>query len=100
MGQRGQRDSSVIFLKNYTSEVPVSQTISRIEQTLIKCGVTGIMKEYGPGGKVTAIVFQVPIEGDRKLHIRLPADEERAVDALWQNYAGEDLMDNGQLKWG
>jgi hypothetical protein len=30
-----------MFLKNYTSEVPVSQTIHRIEQVLIRCGVTG-----------------------------------------------------------
>lgn len=35
-----------MFLKNYTSEVPVSQTIYRIEQVLIKCGVSGITKEY------------------------------------------------------
>lgn len=27
-----------MFLKNYTSNVPVSQTIYRIEQVLIKCG--------------------------------------------------------------
>jgi hypothetical protein len=28
-----------MFLKNYTSDVPVSTTIHRIQQVLIKCGV-------------------------------------------------------------
>src|SRR6185503_878462 len=39
-----------MFLKNYTSEVPVTQTIARIEHALIKAGVSGIAKEYSPTG--------------------------------------------------
>lgn len=79
-----------MFLKNYTSEVPVSTTIYRIEQVLIRCGVTGIMKEYGLNQKVTAITFRVEMpEGGRQM-IRLPADEDKALDALWKDYAGAD----------
>ena len=51
-----------MFLKNYTSEVPVNQTIYRIEQVLIKCG------------------------------IRLPADKNKALDALWLNYVDGDKL--------
>lgn len=87
-----------MFLKNYTSEVPVSQTIYRIEQVLIKCGVSGITKEYGPvAGSIIAICFQIKLDGVKEISIRLPVDKERALDALWLNYAdGDKLSEDGK----
>lgn len=90
-----------MFLKNYTSEVPVSQTVFRIEQVLIKCGVTGIMKEYaGTAGKVIAITFQIEAPGG-KVTIRLPANEERALEALWLDYVDGDKLsaDGNSVMW-
>lgn len=83
------------FLKNYTSDVPVSQTIYRIEQVLIRCGVTGIMKEYaGTNGEIVAISFQVEAPSG-KLSIRLPADKDKATEALWLDYVdGDELNDD------
>lgn len=79
-----------MFLKNYTSEVPVSQTIYRIEQVLIKCGVSGITKEYtSTNGEIGAISFQIEAPTG-KLTIRLPADKDKAQDALWLDYVGDD----------
>src|SRR5204863_3669172 len=89
------------FLKNYTSSVPVSETIRRIEAVLIRCGVTGIMKEYvGTSGKISAITFRVKTEGV-DVAIRLPANEEQAINALWLAYAdGDKLTQDGQgLAW-
>lgn len=81
-----------MFLKNYTSEVPVSQTIYRIEQVLIKCGVSGIMKEYtGTNGEISAITFQIEAPAG-KITIRLPADKEKAIDALWLDYVDGDKL--------
>lgn len=81
-----------MFLKNYTSEVPVSQTIYRIEQVLIKCGVSGIMKEYtGTNGEISAITFQIEAPAG-KITIRLPADKDRALDALWLDYVDGDKL--------
>lgn len=90
-----------MFLKNYTSNVPVSQTIYRIEQVLIKCGVSGISKEYvSTDGQIGAITFSIqPGDGAPKLTVRLPADVEKAQDALWLNYIGDDLLPDGKLKW-
>ena len=73
------------FLKNYTSSVPVSQTIARIEAVLISCEVSGITKDYGPSGKILAIRFHLDMDG-KTVTIRLPANEDAAQDALWQNY--------------
>lgn len=90
------------FLKNYTSEVPVSQTIYRIEQVLIKCGVSGIAKEYtGSDGDIAAITFQIKLDGQRPITIRLPADKSAALQALWLDYADGDKLtpDGTSIHW-
>lgn len=85
-----------MFLKNYTSEVPVSQTIHRIEQVLIKCGVKGITKEYGPTGEVCAVIFHYQLPDQPMMTIRLPADKEAALQAMWMDYAdGHPLSKDG-----
>jgi len=92
----------MIFLKNYTSEVPVHITIGRIEALLIRCGVSGIMKEYkGTSGKMVALTFKIDLDGQKPCTIRLPADEEAALTALWAQYAnGAKLSPDGQAVWG
>jgi len=89
-----------MFLKNYTSNVPVPQTIHRIEQTLIRCGVSGIAKEYvGTAGILRALIFK--LEGQPPVQVRLPADVDAAQQALWLDYAnGEKLTDDGmRIRW-
>lgn len=84
-----------MFLKNYTSNVPVSDTIYRIEQVLLRCGVTSISKEYSSTtpGKIAALIFTVDFgDGMGKVHVRLPADEKAALDALFKDYAGMDRI--------
>lgn len=73
------------FLKNYTSSVPVAVTIGRIESVLIKVGVSGITKEYGPQSEVCAITFHIAL-GETHVAVRLPANREQALNALWENY--------------
>ena len=82
--------------------MPVSQTIYRIEQVLIRCGVLGIAKEYsGINGDVTAITFRINDNG-KEFQVRLPANKEQALQALWSNYAdGEQLNPDGsEITWG
>ena len=81
-----------MFLKNYTSNVPVSETIHRIEKVLIRCGVTGIMKEYaGVNGEIAAVTFQIEAPNGR-IAIRLPVDKDRALEALWLDYVDGDIL--------
>lgn len=81
-----------MFLKNYTSDAPVSRTIARIEDVLIRCGVLGIEKEYGPGAVIVAIKFRIELQQGRPMIVRLPVDVDRALDALFQNYAHPDKI--------
>ncbi len=86
------------FLKNYTSAVPVSQTIHRIEDVLIRCGVSGITKEYYPVGEVSALRFEITVPETPIVRVRLPVDTDRALDALWLNYVdGDDLSSDGKM---
>ncbi len=71
-------------LKNYTSSVPASTTISYIEAYLAQCGVTGISKAYDKGIP-TAIFFHVEF-GSNKYTIRLPAKVLQVQEELWKDY--------------
>lgn len=92
-----------MFLKNYTSDVPVSQTVYRIEQVLIRCGVSGIAKEYSDtAGKIAALTFALPTSPDGPpISIRLPVDEDKALLALWLDYVGDDKLspDGKRIEW-
>jgi hypothetical protein len=74
-------------IKNYTSGVPISETIIKIERLLISCKVLGIAKEYGPNGEVVALTFGMPYEG-RTIAVRLPVEIDDCHESLWQDYAG------------
>jgi hypothetical protein len=90
-----------MFLKNYTSDVPVHETIHRIEKTLIKCGVNAISKEYGPQGEIVALTFTVILQ-DKPVLIRLPVNRDGAQQALWLDYANGDKLsaDGTKIGWG
>lgn len=61
-------------LKNYTSSVPASTMIARIEGYLADCGVSGTTKEFSRGQPV-ALSFHIKLDG-RDYTIRLPANVE------------------------
>jgi len=67
-------------LKNYTSTVPVSRTISRIEEILAESGAKAIGKNYEKG-KLSSITFQIEMNGRDHL-VRLPANPEAVYNCL------------------
>lgn len=90
-----------MFLKNYTSDVPVSQTIARIETVLLRAGVSTIAKEYGPNQQTVAVTFSIAASADKPmLSVRMPADVAAAQNALWLDYVdGEKLSSDGNSVW-
>lgn len=71
-------------LKNYTSSIPASTTISYIESHLAACGVNGITKQY-EGLVPVALFFHVELENNRYT-IRLPANVAQVCEVLWNDY--------------
>lgn len=77
----GRTKFRTMKLKNYTSNVPVARTLSRIEECLAEAGATGIMKEYKKGF-LTALAFRVTLPTGRAMSIRLPANADGVFAAL------------------
>lgn len=71
----------MIFIKNYTSDVPVSRTIARIEELLAKCGANQIAKEYNARGTVKSLQFVIAV-GQQQHVIKLPSNPEKVFLAL------------------
>ncbi len=71
------------MIKNYTSDVPVSRTIARIEECLMKAGATGILKDFA-GGRVSALCFKLntPQTNGKEIAIRVPVNEEAIYKVL------------------
>jgi hypothetical protein len=59
-------------MKNYTSTVPASRTVSRIEELLVRAGAGNIMKDYAEG-RLGAICFSIDVQG-KKFAVRIPAN--------------------------
>jgi hypothetical protein len=68
------------MIKNYTSQVPASQSISYIERQLVSKNATNILKQYD-NQELKAICFSFNVNGtDRPF--RLPAKVEKIYDIL------------------
>lgn len=78
-----------IKIKNYTSDVPVDRTVSRIERALADAGVSQIHKEFGPDGGVAALLFTIAVEPEHNMTVRLPASPGRVADALYEQYRAQ-----------
>ena len=72
-------------IKNYTSSVPVSTTVGRIEQMIADAGASGIRKEYVAGQPV-CLIFEIAVAEGQPVRVRLPANVESRPEALWQDY--------------
>lgn len=69
-------------LKNYTSEVPASRSMAKIEESLVKAGATNIMKAY-ENGTCSAITFRMLVN-NRPIFFKLPAKVDACFNALWK----------------
>lgn len=67
-------------LKNYTSSVPVLNSISRIEHRLAQAGATHIAKHYDKERPV-GMIFQIPIN-NIPMTFKLPTKADRVFDFM------------------
>jgi len=68
------------MIKNYTSQVPATRSVQRIEDLLVKHGAKNILKLYDQQ-KLTGIAFIISIDG-RDIPFRLPARVDRVEQRL------------------
>lgn len=71
-------------IKNYTSTVPASTSISRIQKVLVELGATDISMKYDPTTKILmAISFRIVITGQMPMFFQLPAKVGPCFEVLW-----------------
>lgn len=73
-----------VNIKNYTSTIPASKSVSRIEEVLVSIGAKNINKSYEQGS-LTAISFLVDVNGST-IPFKLPAKVEQVAGALKSSY--------------
>jgi hypothetical protein len=74
-------------IKNYTSSIPASTSMARIEEMLVESGARDIHKSYDGFGMCDALVFVIAIPGiPMPLFFKLPAKVEKCREALWKEY--------------
>ena len=69
------------LIKNYTTDIPVEQTIAEMQQLLVQNGARGIALEYDERGTIKDIFFKV-IVNKKELPFRLPANADNVYTAL------------------
>jgi hypothetical protein len=67
------------MIKNYTSTVPASRSVSNIERRLVAFGATNIIKSYDQNKTLSEICFVANVQG-RDVPFKLPAK----VDAVYK----------------
>ncbi len=70
-------------IKNYTSTVPASTSMARIEKALVSGGATDISKKYDQC-VCTGITFRMLIMGRDPMFFQLPAKIEPCFNVLWK----------------
>lgn len=81
-------------LKNYTSSVPVGQSISKIEEKLAQAGATHIAKSYDRG-KPNGVLFQIDINGIPTT-FKLPTKTDKVFEYMKRQKKGR--LTNSQLE--
>ncbi|RYE53991.1 MAG: hypothetical protein EOP48_13225 [Sphingobacteriales bacterium] len=71
-----------VNLKNYTSTVPASTSMSRIEQYLVKAGASDISKKYGEDRTCRSITFRMVVH-DMPVFFQLTAKIEACYKVLY-----------------
>lgn len=74
-------------IKNYTSSIPASTSMGRIEEMLVRAGARDIHKSYNNDQICDAIIFIMLVPGIvQPLYFKLPAKVEACYNALWKMY--------------
>lgn len=76
--------SKLINIKNYTSTVSASKSISKIEALLVSMGAQNINKTY-KDGRLNAISFLILVNG-ATVPFKLPAKVDQVEEALKKSY--------------
>lgn len=68
-------------IKNYTSGVPISQSLATIEAILVEAGATHVAKFYDENREISGFLFQMIVEG-KPITFKLPVNVDGVYNSL------------------
>src|SRR4051812_24225773 len=80
---------------NYTTDVSAKQTIEEIQRELVKSKANSIRTDYNEAGEISAIYFQIDVDGKR-LPFKLPAKVDEAFRVMYGEREQKLIQD---YKW-
>ena len=83
-------------LKNYTTTVSVSQTVSDIHKALADHGARKVMFDYDDAGHILAICFSI-VTPDGERAVRLPGNAERVHMVLQRQKTDPKRKDRSKI---
>lgn len=78
-------------LLNYSTKVPVVQSVAAIQKVLIKHGASSIMQDFDDRQELIAISFKLRLNGS-ELAFRLPIDWKATFEVMKQDSTPRSLL--------
>lgn len=85
-------------IKNFTTKVPVEQTINDLQRILAKAKATAILTEYGPDALPSALSFRVNVKGS-EIQFTLPVNFAGVIAALRRDREYRDDAHARRVAW-
>lgn len=80
-------------LLNYTTSISADKTVSEIQKILAKSGARAILANYDDNGTITALSFQMNVNGDL-IGFKLPCDPNPVMLVLERDYKVPNRLKN------
>lgn len=78
-------------LLNYTTKVPVVNSVAAIQKVLVKHGASSIAQEYDDDRQLVAISFKLRLAG-QELNFKLPIDWQATLEVMKQDGTPRPLL--------
>lgn len=83
---------------NYTTKVPVDQTINDLQRILAKAKANAVMTEFSSDGMPSGLSFRVLV-GENDIHFKLPVDFAGVTRALKRDDEYRDDAHARRVAW-
>lgn len=83
---------------NYTTKVPVDETIRKVHQILAKAGANAILNEYDSHGNIAGVKFRLEIKGQQVFY-DLPVNINGVSNALKKDREYKDEPHARRVAW-
>src|SRR5258708_17907387 len=81
-------------LFTYTTQISASQTITEIQENLVRHGAKTVMANYTDQGKIEALSFQIVTPEGKAIAIRLPCDPTPVLKGVTQQDTQRKVSNN------